>query len=251
MPLESCTSGSALLEKIDELPRGRSSYIATNWLVGHALLWGRMHDELHHDFRSAGRRRARRRNRRRRSLPAALRRGHWRDPPGIARPSGHLFSRPAFDPGNSLSPLAAGLVSCRSTISSSPRRRISTFSRSARSLRRHAISAAAGTPMSVISNGRRLARCFTHTMFASQYLAYDALSDGMKAMLGGMTAIHSAGRIYGVNPARSLAGLPSSMKIRYTEEAQGEIEHPVVRTHVETGRKCLYVNGNFTVRFKD
>jgi hypothetical protein len=40
------------------------------------------------------------------------------------------------------------------------------------------------------------------TMFASQYLAYDALSDGMKAMLGGMTAIHSAGRIYGVNPAR-------------------------------------------------
>jgi hypothetical protein len=53
-------------------------------------------------------------------------------------------------------------------------------------------------------------------------------------MLGGLTAIHSAGRIYGVNPARSLAGLPSSMTIRYTEEAHGEIEHPVVRTHVET-----------------
>lgn len=89
------------------------------------------------------------------------------------------------------------------------------------------------------------------TMFASQYLAYDALSDGMKAMLGGMTAIHSAGRIYGVNPDRSLAALPSSMTIRYTEEAHGETKHPVVRTHVETGRKCLYVNGNFTVRFKD
>src|SRR5580704_5498248 len=89
------------------------------------------------------------------------------------------------------------------------------------------------------------------TMFASQYLAYDALSDGMKAILGGMTAIHSAGRIYGVNPDRSLAGLPSSMTIRYTEEAHGETKHPVVRTHVETGRKCLYVNGNFTVRFKD
>src|SRR5437868_7439565 len=51
------------------------------------------------------------------------------------------------------------------------------------------------------------------TMFASQYLAYEALSDGMKAMLGRLTAIHSAGRIYGVNPARSLAGLPSSMTI--------------------------------------
>jgi hypothetical protein len=44
MPLESCTSGSALFEEIDELPRGRSSYIAANWLVDHALLWGRMHD---------------------------------------------------------------------------------------------------------------------------------------------------------------------------------------------------------------
>jgi hypothetical protein len=38
MPLESCTSGSALLEEIDELPRGRSSYIATNWRVDEALL---------------------------------------------------------------------------------------------------------------------------------------------------------------------------------------------------------------------
>src|SRR4029077_15556772 len=98
MPLESRTSGSALLEEIDELPRDRSSYIAANWLVGQALLWGRMHDELQHDFRSADRGRARCRNRRRRSLPAALRRGHWRDTPGIARPSGHFLSRPAFDP---------------------------------------------------------------------------------------------------------------------------------------------------------
>jgi hypothetical protein len=38
MPLESCTSGSALLEEIDELSRGQSSYIAADWLVGHALL---------------------------------------------------------------------------------------------------------------------------------------------------------------------------------------------------------------------
>jgi len=98
---------------------------------------------------------------------------------------------------------------------------------------------------------REVPRTGGDTLFASMYAAYDALSDGMKAMLGGMTAIHSAGCIYGVNPARSLAGLPSSMTIRYTEEAHGEIEHPVVRTHVETGRKCLYVNGNFTVRFKD
>jgi alpha-ketoglutarate-dependent taurine dioxygenase len=81
------------------------------------------------------------------------------------------------------------------------------------------------------------------TMFASQYLAYDALSDGMKAMLGGMTAIHSAGRIYGVNPDRSLAGLPSSMTIRYTEEAHGETSraHPCRdRTQVPLCQRQLH-----------
>jgi taurine dioxygenase len=89
------------------------------------------------------------------------------------------------------------------------------------------------------------------TMFASQYLAYEALSDGMKAMLDGMTAIHSARRPYGVNAARKMEPGPSSMKFHFTEEAHGEVEHPVVRTHVETGRKSLYVNATFTLRFKD
>jgi taurine dioxygenase len=87
------------------------------------------------------------------------------------------------------------------------------------------------------------------TMFANQYLAYEALSDGMKKMLEGMTAIHSARRSYGLNAVRR--GEDASMKIRLTEEAHGEVEHPVIRTHVETGRKVLYVNGNFTIRFKD
>src|SRR5262249_60535449 len=32
------------------------------------------------------------------------------------------------------------------------------------------------------------------TMFASQYLAYEALSDGMKAMLVGLTAVQRAAR---------------------------------------------------------
>jgi taurine dioxygenase len=91
------------------------------------------------------------------------------------------------------------------------------------------------------------------TMFANQYLAYDALSPGMKRMLDGLTAVHSARNVYGVgtdNDYARLQGL-TAMKIMRSEAAHRDTEHPVVRTHPETGRKCLYVNRNFTVRFKD
>ena len=53
---------SALIEDIDELPRGRSSYIA---IIGWSAIrcHGREHNELQHDFGSADRGRAWRRNR--------------------------------------------------------------------------------------------------------------------------------------------------------------------------------------------
>ena len=90
------------------------------------------------------------------------------------------------------------------------------------------------------------------TLFANMYLAYETLSDGMKAMLEGMTAVHSARRPYGPEAAeRQMRGGSSSMKYRLSEAAHAEVEHPVVRTHVETGRKSLYVNRTFTLRFKD
>jgi len=88
------------------------------------------------------------------------------------------------------------------------------------------------------------------TEFANQYLAYETLSDGMKAVLDGLVAVHSARRPYGPNSARAQAYGPSSMRFKFSESALAEIEHPVVRRHGETGRKALYVNGNFTIRFK-
>lgn len=84
------------------------------------------------------------------------------------------------------------------------------------------------------------------TLFASQIAAYDALSDGMKEMLSGLKAVHSASREY--SKQGHSAQDRKSMQSRTVTEAP-EYEHPVVRTHPETGRKGLYVNPAFTLRF--
>ena len=91
------------------------------------------------------------------------------------------------------------------------------------------------------------------TVFANQYLAYDRLSPGMKRMLDGMTAIHTARHVYGPQGRATTSYTESlkAMKIVGSTEAEKEVAHPVVRTHPETGRKCLYVNQGFTTRFKD
>ena len=62
------------------------------------------------------------------------------------------------------------------------------------------------------------------TMFSSQYLAYETLSDGMKDMLSGMTAVHSAKRVYG-NQGTSInrfGAQVQSMQIRTGDEAEEE-----------------------------
>jgi taurine dioxygenase len=85
------------------------------------------------------------------------------------------------------------------------------------------------------------------TIFANQYLAYESLSDGMKAMLRRMTAMHSdirsAGPQVGRNKDRSSA-------VREDADWRETLsEHPVIRTHPETGRKALFVNMAYTHRF--
>ena len=84
------------------------------------------------------------------------------------------------------------------------------------------------------------------TMFASQYRAYESLSDGMKEMLEGLRAIHSSD-IFTDKARRDASNAIRTTKLNEVDETV-ESSHPVVRTHPETGRKCLFVNGAFTRR---
>ncbi|MEP2827918.1 TauD/TfdA family dioxygenase [Parvibaculum sp.] len=85
------------------------------------------------------------------------------------------------------------------------------------------------------------------TLWANQYLAYETLSDGMKKMLEGLKALHTAKGEYSERGAS--AQKRSSMQVATANDDTPVFEHPVVRTHPETGRKALYVNPAFTEKF--
>ena len=91
------------------------------------------------------------------------------------------------------------------------------------------------------------------TLFANMYLAYDTLSDGLKRLIDGLEAIHTAGTFYAPNSAQAqdfVAGHKGTSSI-LSETANEESVQPVAPAHPETGRKVIYVNEAYTVRFKD
>ena len=82
------------------------------------------------------------------------------------------------------------------------------------------------------------------TMFANQYAAYEALSPSMQEMLSSLRAVYSDGTLGQRNKGRS-------MKVHRDADKRPSYEtvHPVVRTHPQTGRKCLFVHRPYTIRF--
>ncbi len=84
------------------------------------------------------------------------------------------------------------------------------------------------------------------TLFANTALAYEALSDGMKRMLGGLRALNVGNKPVALETREGMRATRAGAEVA----ADGTL-HPVVRTHPETGRKALYVNRAHTTRFED
>src|SRR3954447_3266054 len=76
------------------------------------------------------------------------------------------------------------------------------------------------------------------TLFADMHAAYEGLDDDTKARIDGLTAGHDHVPSFGhqVRPERR-----DEFRAKFPP-----VEHPVVRTHPETGRKLIYVNRFFT-----
>ncbi len=85
------------------------------------------------------------------------------------------------------------------------------------------------------------------TLFANQYLAWETLSPGMQQMLSALRGVNSSAK----------ADVSRTREDRMRTDARGDArreyvaEHPVMRTHPETGRKALYVNVAHTAHLKD
>jgi taurine dioxygenase len=101
-------------------------------------------------------------------------------------------------------------------------------------------------PMASMLIAREVPPAGGDTEFASMYLAYERLSDGMKRLLDGLNAINSS----------AAADVSRTREDRLKDSARADARkeyaaaHPVVRVHPETGRKALYVNVAHTVAFE-
>jgi taurine dioxygenase len=82
------------------------------------------------------------------------------------------------------------------------------------------------------------------TLFADMYAAYEGLKDEVKAEIDGRKAVHDFNHFRKGMRKRGM----SEAEIEEFNRKYPEVEHPIARTHPETGRKGLYVNAAFTMR---
>lgn len=92
------------------------------------------------------------------------------------------------------------------------------------------------------------------TLYADATAAFEDLSEGFKALLEGLTGIYSPKIVHGRDGAYShLAARSPDLGDAYGgggDFAESEVEHPLIRTHPDSGRKSIYCSPAHTHRIK-
>jgi taurine dioxygenase len=91
------------------------------------------------------------------------------------------------------------------------------------------------------------------TMFTNQYLAYESLSDGMKALCSQLSTVCVGDNFKqhgGQSRAQRYDRQMTHMKVKDPGNVQTTSVHPLVRTHPETGRKALYTSDAHTAHIQ-
>lgn len=92
-------------------------------------------------------------------------------------------------------------------------------------------------PLGSILVGRIIPPWGGDTCWANMELAYELLPDELKEEIDGRYAVHSYVKAFGRN-------LSDDERVEAYEKFPDQ-KHPLVRTHPETGRKCLFMARNF------
>ena len=101
-------------------------------------------------------------------------------------------------------------------------------------------------PMGSMLLARELPPYGGDTLFANQYLAFESLSPTLQSILAGLRAVNSSAK---ADVSKTREDRIKGGDGRDDARQEYNAEHPVVRTHPETGRRSLYVNLAHTVRF--
>jgi taurine dioxygenase len=100
----------------------------------------------------------------------------------------------------------------------------------------------ADPPMGSILRAVQLPAVGGDTCFASMYAAYEGLSPAMRDFVDGLRAVHDI-----TNPLKkAIRDGHSTLDLGAMQQKCPPVEHNVVVTHPETGRKALFVNRNST-----
>ena len=98
--------------------------------------------------------------------------------------------------------------------------------------------------------GREIPSFGGDTLFASMTKAYENLSPGMQEMLRDMKVVHSGKRSYGTTGTFANKQL-DSIAVEATEAGDEEVLHPVVAVIPESGKRSLFVNDIYAIRFEN
>lgn len=97
-------------------------------------------------------------------------------------------------------------------------------------------------PMGAVLRSRIVPPKGGDTLWSCAAAAYEGLSGAMQNFLSGLTAMHDFA--YGFK--ESLAEPGGRERLAKALEDYPPVEHPVIRTHPESGRKVIFVNSLFT-----
>ncbi len=98
-------------------------------------------------------------------------------------------------------------------------------------------------PMGAVLRGRVIPEVGGDTIWADMEAAYEGLDPETREFIDDRRAIHTVTK--NVLNIKEKAERADELRAKYPDQ-----EHPIVRTHPVTGRRCLYVNESFTLRIE-